>query len=118
MRSCSLRAMFLPSIWKNAKRARLADACTAFGSMPAGTNHTPPLSASSTPCSAVSAMSSSSVQDVAEAVVVVVGVIELAGASRHDTPCAASPLAGRLHRELAVVAALLLGERPFTVDEN
>src|SRR5471032_1342769 len=118
MRSCSLRAMFLPSMWKNAKPARLAGDCTDFGSMPPGTNQTPPLLASSTSCSAVSAMSSSSFQDVAEAVVVVVGVVEIAAASRHDTPRAAGPLAGSLHRVLAVVAALLPRERALAVHED
>src|SRR5258708_5778246 len=118
MSSCSLRSMFLPSMWKNAKPARLAGDCTDFGSMPPGTNQTPPLLPSSMPCSAVSAMSSSSFQDAAEVVVVVVGVVEIAAASRHDTPCAAGALAGRLHRVFVIVAPLLPRQRAFAIDEN
>ena len=45
--SCSLRAMVLPSTWKNAKPASFAAFCTTRGSLCAGRNQTPPRFSSS-----------------------------------------------------------------------
>src|SRR4029078_12926277 len=110
LRSCSLRLMFLPSMWKNAYPARLATDWTAFGSACAGSDHTPPRFASSRDSSASSAMRSPLFAHAAEVVVVVFVVVHLAAGARDDPARPARALTRRLHRVFLVVAALLLGQ--------
>src|SRR2546423_13255933 len=110
--------MFLPSMWKLAKPARLAAACTDFGSMRLGRNHTPPRASSSSVSSASTAIPLPSLPDALEMVVVIVGVVELAAGTPDDAPCPARAHAGSLHRVLAIIAAALFRQRAFAVAED
>src|ERR1700682_1991093 len=116
--SWSLPVMFFPAIWKQPNPWAWASFCIALGSTGFGRNQTPPRFASSRDSSTSSAMDFSLFADAPETVVVVIGVVELASLAHHDTPCAASPLAGGLHRVLAVVAAGLLRQQALAIAEH